>query len=554
MAYTKEELTIALAQADAAGDLEGVNALVGMLDALPQEGYNPAQFGSTAKMAEGVARMGKSIADVPQFVGELYDRPPSYVPESVAGAFANRGVLGTGLDVVGEGVLIGARVVSNFIPDSAEKVAVDYIAQVGKDLAQIPEVESVLSLMSGSWQDYQNWKSENPKSGELAESVLNVAEAFLPPLRRSPVPDKTGLRTAADVQFDRAKSLETGQRRDFINDIITPISTKANDEARAARMFQNEKGRNIYKSTDEEIEMINVLQMIPEIDKKKSMVPTKVIIDSEITKTHNSLQKLLSKSKVKLNKKELSSDLEDYISITISESPVLVGDAEKVAMKLFDKAKDLLNKTDGSPVQVMEVRHELDKWIKKSGKESFDGNENAYTVAQRTVRDFLNTAVKDAVPEAPVHDKLRRQHLLLRAKDRVIPKAAKEADTRLGRHVQNLLKATDSSLPKTPMARIATVASGATAVGGAAFTGALPALTGLAAAGGLGYALYRGSISPSLRKSLSATLRFTDNVLSNSGLNKEMRHALQTDRVLIVELMKLPTAPEGVDDDMETEE
>ena len=33
-----------------------------------------------------------------------------------------------------------------------------------------------------------------------------------------------------------------------------------------------------------------------------------------------------------------------------------------------------------------------------------------------------------------------------------------------------------------------------------------------------------------------------------------MRHALQTDRVLIVELMKLPTAPEGVDDDMETEE
>ena len=79
-------------------------------------------------------------------------------------------------------------------------------------------------------------------------------------------------------------------------------------------------------------------------------------------------------------------------------------------------------------------------------------------------------------------------------------------------------------------------------------------MTGLAASGGLGYALYRGSISPSLRKSLSATLRFTDNVLSNSGLNKEMRHALQTDRVLIVELMKLPTAPEGVDDDMETEE
>ena len=33
-----------------------------------------------------------------------------------------------------------------------------------------------------------------------------------------------------------------------------------------------------------------------------------------------------------------------------------------------------------------------------------------------------------------------------------------------------------------------------------------------------------------------------------------MRNAIQADRVLIVELMKLPTAPEGVDDEMEMEE
>jgi hypothetical protein len=76
----------------------------------------------------------------------------------------------------------------------------------------------------------------------------------------------------------------------------------------------------------------------------------------------------------------------------------------------------------------------------------------------------------------------------------------------------------------------------------------LPALATGATAGTIGYMIYRGSISPSNRKVLSALLRETDKVLS-SKLSKEMRKAIQADRVILVEAMKLPTAPEGADDD-----
>ena len=259
----------------------------------------------------------------------------------------------------------------------------------------------------------------------------------------------------------------------------------------------------------------------------------------------------IGKYNYKFNKKELVDDLEAKIAIDLDENPVLIGDAKAVATKIYNKALRLLKESDGSPASIMDVRRQLDLWAKKSGKDSYDGNENAWTVSQRSVRDFLNQKVAEAVPETPVLEKLRRQHLLLRSKDRVLPKAAQEAETRLGRQFQNIGKATDTTLPRTPLGKVATVTTAATILGGSTFMGWLPGLSVLAATGTLGYAAYRGSISPSLRRTLSASLRQIDNVLNKPSLNKEMRDAIQTDRAAIVELMQLPSAPEGADDDGE---
>ena len=98
------------------------------------------------------------------------------------------------------------------------------------------------------------------------------------------------------------------------------------------------------------------------------------------------------------------------------------------------------------------------------------------------------------------------------------------------------------------LGKVATVGLATSIVGGAGMLGALPYLATGAGAGTIGYAIYRGSVSPSLRRGLSAALRETDNLLS-SKLSKEMRKAIQADRVVLVEAMKLPTAPEGADED-----
>ena len=562
--YTKDELLDALEMADQAAQMpnassediakasQAVTELTGMLEEFDKsQGYQPEEFVSEESYRKVLEDAGKTVDDLPVFLEELKQKEEagtlSNRERDIYGALSKRGGLGTGLDLVGTGISLSAREVSKFIPDSVEKKVVDGVTDSVKKLGEIPTVQNALEAIGEGYQSYLQWKSENPNDAMGVESIINVAEVFAPSFKRKPIPDKTMFRTQADKQFDRAKHLETNQRRDYLEDFITPVSTKANDEERVKRMTQNDKGRNVYNPSQEEIEMVNVLKRTP-INADNSLVGNMVILKEEVSKAHNSLVKQLGKSKVRLNKKELNTELEAIVDDLQETNTVLVGDASVVAKRIFSKAQQLMAKTDGSPAQLMQVRRDLDKWAQKQGKGSFDGNENAYTVAQRAVRDFLNTKVADAVPETAVLDKLRKQHLLLRAEDRLRPKAAQEADTKLGRRIDNFYHATGTTPPKTMLGKVATVGLATSIVGGAGFLGALPYLATGIGAGTIGYAVYRGSISPSLRKALAKSLRVTDDLLS-SKLSKEMRAAIKADRVFVVELMKLPTAPEGADDD-----
>jgi hypothetical protein len=550
--YTKDELLDALEMADQKQDIQAVTELTGMLEEFDKsQGYQPEEFVSEESYRKVLADAGKTVDDLPVFLEELKQKEEagtlSNRERGIYGALSGRGRLGTGLDLVGTGISLSAREVSKFIPDSVEKKVVDGVTDAVKKLGEISTVQKGLEAIGEGYQSYLQWKSENPNDAMGVESIVNVAEIFAPPFKRKPIPDKTMFRTMADKQLDKARELETGQRKDYLYTLITPISTKANDEARVKRMTQNDKGRNVYNPTDEEEEMVNILKRIP-VSADNSLVGNRVILDTEVNKVHNSLVKQLGKSKVKLNKKELNTELEAIVDDLQETNPVLVGDASAVAKKIFNKAQQLLAKSDGSPASLMQVRKDLDKWAKQQGKGSFDGNENAYTVAQRAVRDFLNEKVADAVPETAVLDKLRKQHLLLRASDRLVPKAAQEADTKIGRLVDNFYIATGTTPPKTMLGKVATVGLATSIVGGAGMLGALPYLATGSGVGLIGYAIYRGSVSPTLRKALSAALRETDNLLS-SKLSKEMRAAIQADRVVLVEAMKLPTAPEGADED-----
>ena len=72
MDYTKEELIAALGVANEEQDLEGVNALVSMLDEISaqeeaQTGYQPTDYDLTKELGEGLGRIGEKIGGLPNF-------------------------------------------------------------------------------------------------------------------------------------------------------------------------------------------------------------------------------------------------------------------------------------------------------------------------------------------------------------------------------------------------------------------------------------------------------------------------------------------------------
>ena len=135
----------------------------------------------------------------------------------------------------------------------------------------------------------------------------------------------------------------------------------------------------------------------------------------------------------------------------VTGNPALAGETQaKTAAQLFRWLDGQLGDGDITPSRLYELRKTFDNHIKNTGRKAFEGNESAFAISQKAVRDYLNGKIIEVTPFSKVAEQLKDIHLLYRTKDIVKPKAAQDADTALGRSLQNIMRATDSSLPKTP--------------------------------------------------------------------------------------------------------
>ena len=224
----------------------------------------------------------------------------------------------------------------------------------------------------------------------------------------------------------------------------------------------------------------------------------------------------------------------------VTGNPALAGETQaKTAAQLFRWLDGQLGDGDITPSRLYELRKTFDNHIKNTGRKAFEGNESAFAISQKAVRDYLNGKIIEVTPFSKVAEQLKDIHLLYRTKDIVKPKAAEDATTALGRSLQNIMRATDSSLPKTPYGKIATLGVLGSFTVSQTLQDLLPYIGSVAVAGGLGYAAYRGTVSPALRKYLGKTLVTMDKI-SRKTKSKEMREALALDRATLVEIMKLP--------------
>ena len=555
--YTRDQLLQAMQQANAAGDIAVVNELAAKVEEMDKASvweqrraagdYIPPDFTGRNLEQEYGQAVGQRMSETGPYIAQQAQQAMAgeILPqEAVLRSVFGRGALGTGLDVLGETISYGAKKLSQFTPDNYEWAYVKSLKDAVAPLTDNRVAQAAGELIDKGIEGWFNLKQNNPRVAENLEGVINIAEIWQPskltgPSLRRPTSKVSKL---ADELYGQSERQTNARINEFVEGLIEPEDNKASRLERQERRVEDlESGRLTVEPSQTEIEMREVLKGTEGLSPSRSLTGNMNAIEQRIDNISRRLDARLAKSGATINKQDMLDDLQIAVDNLSETSPVLVGDAGKVAQRIFKEAERLIKASDGTAVGYLNVRRELDRWIKRQGKESFDGNENAYNVAQRAVRDVLNTRVAEAAPDVDTLDSLRRQHLLLRALDRIKPKAAEEADTKLGRMFDNIMRSTGTTLPRTPLARVATVGALGTTVGGAAFAGLLPYLAAGGTGGAIGYAIYRGSVSPKTKKMLSIVLKNTDKAMKATKV-PEMKEQLALDRAFIVELMKLPLA------------
>jgi stalled ribosome alternative rescue factor ArfA len=397
--------------ADVAGDILGVN-----------DPRTPTQLMDEYEAKLGPAEGARSPAEITQ----------SAVADSITWA-SDR--------IVDYAFTIGDAI----IPDAWQDLVVDTSAKTWNAMMQKEWFREGIELAKQGKASYDKWAEENPDYANRLEEVVTIGA-----LTRAP-------KTREGTRLDELVTQRAAKTRgDKVRKMMEPPGKKGQGNL---RINPKTKVKEYVPSEWEETVNKEVIR-VPKVDPKKPYTDNMNAVRNEASAARNRLDTIVRQRGGDIDIGTLRGELNDLVD-GLSERTLLTGDAYKIGESIYKHADDLLAKSDGSALGVLQVRRDLDNWV-SSQKNVFDSSfENATTVALKEIRDFLNDSVKEAVGGDDVARLLDKQNKLLYAGDRLEALAMKEADLPVGRMIQKLERATGEKFPTTPLAQVATIGYGA---------------------------------------------------------------------------------------------
>tara|TARA_R110002167_G_scaffold362782_1_gene582334 strand:- start:45 stop:1748 length:1704 start_codon:yes stop_codon:yes gene_type:complete len=557
MDYTKEELIAALGVANEKQDLEGVNALVSMLDEISaqeeaQTGYQPTDYDLTKELGEGLGRIGEKIGGLSNFAlqqgvkTQALGGSPSQAILPIAGETVSSYIT----TPISEALGFGGKAILELTDDSFEKKVADLTIGSFKTIMDSPLAQKGLEAANYSIGKWSEFSKTFPLEADNLKGAVQIAEIYTPAKFRKPVPLKASELKKQGVRLQREAATKTLEsKRSNMFEVIKREDTKANRLIDVKNKITDpDTGRTVLIPTPMEIDMADVLLEKTKVSVKNSDQLNLDILNATVKARGQKLtNELRQYDYVKFKREDIRGEMNSLIDDLLDPSssghnPALSGATRSQAAKdLFTWIDNQLGTGDITPARLYELRKELDTYIKQLKGSAFDGTQTAQTEAKKAVRNYLNTKVIEGAPFADVADDLKDMFLMFEAIDRITPKAAEALETAFARGLQNVARVTDTVMPKTIGGKIATVGI----LGGAGFTGALqttiPFLPFVAGSGGIGYLAYRGVNSPHTRKKIGQAIVAIDKALKITGA-REMKEALALDRATLIEAMKYPLA------------
>jgi len=443
---------------------------------------------------------------------------------------------GLGWDLMGDVFTLSKDGYSLAIPDEIEEPIKQELRDAVTAFTETPvgkEAQKALEIGEDAWFSF---KENNPDFALVVESIFNVSGWFRRGPNADPVrKDKTEGSLLDPKYYDPKKrqvNSLTRLERGIWKAISPPKSKEQINTQTTTPQGISRKQEQLL--TPKELEQIQTVKKYARVDPSRTDRTNAKSISEAVTKLDEVLKRFLSKQDFEINHSDILSDVKQRFSLYIKENQGLGSKrVTREAQQAFNQLSTILSKRGQSPLEILEARRDLDKWLKeKYGQDFFKAKEGKKGALVRNdiydeIRRSLNDSL-DRAGDATSSNILREQSLLLDALGS-INRRLPQGSTTLARISDNLA-ALNIQLPSTPLAQMALAQS-------AINTKLLPFFGGIFATVS-GYNVGKKMFSKAYyQKELNLLLESLNEGIK-TATNPEMVKQLRLDRAAAIEIYK----------------
>jgi len=443
---------------------------------------------------------------------------------------------GLGWDLMGDVFTLSKDGYSLAIPDEIEEPIKQELRDAVTAFTETPvgkEAQKALEIGEDAWFSF---KENNPDFALVVESIFNVSGWFRRGPNADPVrKDKTEGSLLDPKYYDPKKrqvNSLTRLERGIWKAISPPKSKEQINTQTTTPQGISRKQEQLL--TPKELEQIQTVKKYARVDPSRTDRTNAKSISEAVTKLDEVLKRFLSKQDFEVNHSDILSDVKQRFSLYIKENQGLGSKrVTREAQQAFNQLSTILSKRGQSPLEILEARRDLDKWLKeKYGQDFFKAKEGKKGALVRNdiydeIRRSLNDSL-DRAGDATSSNILREQSLLLDALGS-INRRLPQGSTTLARISDNLA-ALNIQLPSTPLAQMALAQS-------AINTKLLPFFGGIFATVS-GYNVGKKMFSKAYyQKELNLLLESLNEGIK-TATNPEMVKQLRLDRAAAIEIYK----------------
>lgn len=337
-----------------------------------------------------------------------------------------------GFDVLANTIIVGAEGAFGLLPDAAKEGTMEFLSSaLQTETGQL--AMKALSEGAEAWEEYSeknpneaaNWSSFFEIQLGLPKRILINFSPDLQPIKVSSIGTRKVTRPLAGIDKD-------------IYNIAYSSPRKSIEQA---KLTTDPRGP---LRTQQQLASQDQLNVIDEL--KKAGLRGNLTLQQNLNKTQEYLEKL-DKTLLGMSRRRKIQTIDDakfreYLGAEFREmvrtNPKILNNkpAKKKLQQNYEEFLAILKEQGNTAEGFLNARRIFDDRMRRSGVDVGGSKLNADTLVAHVVRRAGNRSIFDVVPEA--EDILSRQSKILSVQDNIATKAANEAQTAVGRYVQEL--------------------------------------------------------------------------------------------------------------------